>query len=136
MNEVIDIVSYETGEIFAEGLCGLGSARRWLKSRGLTEHSLETDEDFEAGTVSRSEMLAQWELRLETHPQHREEIEAEMAKLKAEPPVRFLYVTNDFCPRAYFATEWIPDYFDPDDGRLLWAGRWGGDMVWTYDFVD
>lgn len=134
-NEVIDIVSAETGEIFAESLTGLGSARRWIAARGLTEDHVDTDAEVDETMAQHAEHIAEWESKKTTHPQHLEEIEATIARMKAAPPTRYLYVKEDSCPRVSFPTEFIPAMYD-EDGTLVFDGYWGGSRVSTMDFAE
>lgn len=131
-----DIVSFETGEIFAEGLCGEGSVGRWIRSRGLTFHSMETEEEWKQSEAARVAYLEEFEEKLGTHPEHAEGIIREIERYSIES-VRYVYVKESRVKKVEFPVRaWHPPIRD-EDGDILDEGFWYNQFYeMTTAFVD
>jgi hypothetical protein len=103
------IASVATGEIFAENLCGEGSARRWAESRGLTFDSLESEEEMAMQNERIANAVA--ELESKRSVAHLLEVDGvsgpvagnafidrEVARQRERLNDRILYVKECYCP--------------------------------------
>lgn len=119
---LISVVSAETGEIFAEGLCGLGSARRWVTDHGLTEDYLEDDEEYAKSVAGHELYMFEMEVMLAgpNAADARKRLDAAIA----EGPTRFLYVKDyRVCLDLSPIRSWSPPIRDVN-GTVVDDGFW------------